>query len=552
MKLTGQVTRFLHAEDGLLSAAMLILMPLLLFAAAIAIDTTGIAAEKRYVQSQADMAALSAIRNFTTPDEMRDAARRTIGLNRFYRNLPTPDSQIQIGNMVDGEFAPAADQSTLIGSSAVRVIVKAEALMYLMQLFLSEDDLVVAREAIAIQQPRVSFGLSNCLLSLQLLRPILQPLLDSQVDVLCSGRGIDTAISGKGFLDGLATQASLLTPSGSALTYGDILDAQLPVSWVLEEALHIPVSGGSETVRLADFIYFPTDLRSIRIGQPLPPLTLNAADIAFATAELLGERVAEVNVGVDLPSVGTVQARVLVGDPRQIVLGAIPGDPEAVARTSQIRLELPAVNIAGLFNLTMKLDVANAAARLTNRGSACSQWPDDEVAVFDPVSASLIDLDLQLEVLGLPLNLAPVGEVASNLAPRVVEEISYTRAEAETAPIRTIGPSLAPDIVAIENQIRLQVASMLTTTQTLLGGSQTTSCTNPLGCLVNTALNTAAQQLNSVMGWLQTATVNVQRGTGLDGAATQSLIHDVIGLEVAQADLELLYAGCPMPPRLAR
>ncbi|MEO6299202.1 MAG: hypothetical protein ABIO62_06190, partial [Paracoccaceae bacterium] len=99
-------------------------------------------------------------------------------------------------------------------------------------------------------------------------------------------------------------------------------------------------------------IYLAPDLRNIRVGQPLPPLSLNAADIAFASAELLGKRVASVQANVTLPSIGTVQAKVMVGDPRQIVLGAIPGDPNAIARTSQIRVELPAVAIAGLFNLS--------------------------------------------------------------------------------------------------------------------------------------------------------------------------------------------------------
>ena len=64
--------------------------------------------------------------------------------------------------------------------------VKADALIYLLQLFLSDDALIVTRHAVAIQQPRISFALSNCLLSLNLLRPVLQPLIRSQVDVLCS------------------------------------------------------------------------------------------------------------------------------------------------------------------------------------------------------------------------------------------------------------------------------------------------------------------------------------------------------------------------------
>lgn len=92
---------------------------------------------------------------------------------------------------------------------------------------------------------------------------------------------------------------------------------------------------------------------------------------------------------------------------------------------------------------------------------------------------------------------------------------------------------------------------MLTTASSLISGGQTT-CTNPLGCIISSGLNSVAQLVNTILASLQTATVDVQRATGLDGVATQGLIHDVIGLDVAQANLDLLYAGCPVAPRLAQ
>lgn len=550
-QLPTRLADFWRGENGVMSAIFVILLPLLLFAAGIAIDLTSIEAEKRYVQAQADLAALTAIRNHDSGPVMRAAARKTISANYRYPTLPTPDKQIEIGSTGTQGFKAAHDQQITDGTNAVRVTVRARAVMYILPMFMDDEDLVVSRSAVAAQQPRVSFALSNCLLNADLLRPILAPLIGAQVDVLCSGHGIDTRISGKSFLDSLQADARLLTPSGSDLTYGDILNANLPVSSVLRSALGIPISGGNQTIRLADVIYLAPDLRNIRVGQPLPPLTLKASDLAFASAELLGKRVANVQAALTLPSVGTVQAKITIGDPRQIVLGAIPGDPAAIARTSQIRVELPAINIAGLFNLTLALNVANASARLTDKGATCSQTPDAVVAVFDPVQASLLDLDLQVQVLGLPVNLSAAGRVVDAIAKGTQQRVSYTRIQATTAPIRTFGPTLAVDIDTLARQIDSTVSSMLTTAKTLIATQNTPApCTNILGCIINTSLNTVTQLVNGIVGNLTTAVVNVANVTGVEGILNNAVIKDLLGLKVAQAKLELLDAGCLTKPRL--
>ena len=78
MKQQSKSHRFLHQEDGIVSVLFVVLLPLLILAAGIAIDLSSIAAQKRYVQGQADLGALTAIRHFDTASEMRAAARKTI------------------------------------------------------------------------------------------------------------------------------------------------------------------------------------------------------------------------------------------------------------------------------------------------------------------------------------------------------------------------------------------------------------------------------------------------------------------------------------------
>jgi Flp pilus assembly protein TadG len=554
MERQGKTRSFRHQQDGIVSVLLVILLPLLILVAGIAIDLSSIAAQKRYVQGQADLGALTAIRHFDTASGMRTAARKTIEKNDRYPTLPILDSQIEIGTARRADFEAAGDQSSLVGNNAVRVTVRSKAVLYILPLFTRADEASVARVAVASQSPRVSFALSNCLLSLNLLRPLLQPLMGAQVDVLCSGRGIDTQISGQGLLQSLQSSAHILTPSGSEATYGDILDANLPVSSVLGSAFGIPIANTGESIRLKDVMYLAPDLRSLRISQPLPPMNLNAADIAFASAELLGKRVATVQTGLSLPSIGTVQAKVTVGDPRQIVLGAVPGDPDAIARTSQIRVELPAVKIANLFNLTLELNVANASAKLSDEGATCSENPSTVVAVFDPVTASLLDLDLRVEVLGLPFNLSSLGKVADSLVSREQRKETFTREQATHSPVKTFGPELAPDLDALSRNIQATVSHMLTTAsgQMSLQAGPVTSCTNPLGCLVNTTLSTTAVLLRSLIGQVNTAASNVIQATGLEGTATHGLVRDFVGLSVAQAKLQLLDAGCEGRARLVQ
>mgnify|MGYP000294614153 CR=1 FL=1 len=507
MAILSRLKCFWADEAGVLFVALLIFFPILLFAVGLAIDVTNIEAEKRYVQSQADLAAMTAIMNLETAPQMRKIARKTIYSNRRYQTLPTPDSQIQVGNLVEGAFDPSPNQNALAGDNAVRVEVRARGRYYFLGLFDPGYKIVVARHAVAIQQPRVSFSLSNCLLEETLLKPILQPLIGAKVNVLCSGRGIDSTISGQGFLRALSARTSLLTPSGTPHTYGDLLDTQLPASTVLSTALGIAVPNDGMKIRLSDVLYLSPDLKSLQIGQPLPPLSLSTAGIVLASAELLAERVATVNTSLNLPGIGGVQAQVTVGDPRQIVLGAMPGDPNAVARTSQIRVDLPAIQIAGLFDLSLSVHLANASAALTDRGDTCSEKPNDVVTVFDPVTASLANLGVKVKLLGLSSNLGAINRLVQLVAPPAAQIVSFTRSQARNSPDRSVTPDLLPQLNTLTSRIDGMVKDIL-------------------GPLIASALPTDSQQ--------------------------QWLIKDALGLSIAKANLHLIYSGCPYLQRLAQ
>ena len=97
--------------------------------------------------------------------------------------------------------------------------------------FLRDAPPLVTRSAVAVVDPRVSFALSNCLLSLRLLNGLLEPLLGADMDLLCSGHGL--RINAVSLMNQLALRGELLAPD---TTYGDILDAELPLIDILEAA----------------------------------------------------------------------------------------------------------------------------------------------------------------------------------------------------------------------------------------------------------------------------------------------------------------------------
>nr|WP_255618461.1 pilus assembly protein TadG-related protein [Roseibaca sp. Y0-43] len=538
---------FRRAQDGAITTIAVVLLPMILFAGGVAVDLSRLNAQKRHVQSQAELAALSAALNHGAKTDKVRAAWRTVSSTAQHDLFDFGDANVILGTLGADGFRPIPDQSDLYSANAVRVDVGTRARLLALRMFINDDDMAIQRSAIAtLEPPRVSFALSNCLLNLRLLDPILRPVLGVQTDVLCSGRGVDTRVDVLPYLDALALEANLLTPSADPLTYGQLLDMSIPASAVFSALTGNPVMNAPGEIRMGDILYLPPDLRALSVGAPLRGLSVDLSDIAFASAEILASRVADLEVGLDLGGFGTVAAALRIGDPRKIVIGAVPGDPNAVARTSQIELDLAELSIAGLFTLDLGVRVANASATLSTEGNACALVPSAEVAVFDPVDASLIDVTLSLRVLGLPGGQAALGVAVDTVESRETRRVSFTRSDYSEAPIRIIAPTGAdPDQTAVD-ALRAGVASLLDTRADALG-AETPSCTGLLGCL----LGGVSDLLSGILGSLTGAVVNVANAVGAEGSLTNALLEDVVGLGIARAELELLDVRCSGFPKIA-
>ena len=86
--LSRPLARFFRCQDGFLSVVMAILLPAMIMVAGIAIDLSDLNAQRKAVQSQADLAALSGVRNLSTASTTRAAAARTLVQSEIYDIRP--------------------------------------------------------------------------------------------------------------------------------------------------------------------------------------------------------------------------------------------------------------------------------------------------------------------------------------------------------------------------------------------------------------------------------------------------------------------------------
>lgn len=445
--LSSSLQRFLAGTSGAISVGFIILLPGLLLIAGIAVDFAILNAQRKFVQSQADMAALTGIRNLSSRQDVLDTASETILSEVFFDMRAPRHDDILFGRFENYDFVANADQNSLENVSAIWVRTASPADLVVLDRFFTDTTPVIRRAAIAQAKPAVDFTLSNCLASLNLLNGMLQPILGAQLDVLCSGHGV--RINAAELLERIAINAEAASPD---TTYGDILDMELTLDEVLREAL-IPEGFGigtgplsGEALSLGSFLYLSEGLRDLKVTSPLPPLQLNVADLVFGSAEVLGERIVDLELTADLGSAGEVPLSLQISEPRQVVLGAIPGDEDAVARTAQIRLEADAIRLLNLLDVGLALDVAAAEARLSGDGEHCIGDPELRAAVFTPTRSSLLELDIDVSVLGVSLTglLPRVTQLLSVVG--VEEEVTFTHEEVDAQETKTLEVS-AGDLV---------------------------------------------------------------------------------------------------------
>lgn len=521
---------FLRSEDGSVTIMMLFLLPVMILIGGLATDISLINAQKRYVQSQADLAARSAVRLLPDVAAARRTAQQVVSANDVYGDVTLAREDVLFGTYVDGHFVAAADQDAPASASALRVNVPSPFNPLLLSSFIGSEDFTIERSAIAQTRGMIVFALRNKLLSVDTSQSILDPLLDRLL-------GLNLSLAAVGYA-GLANTVVMfedllglldLGVAADALTFQEILGLDLSTSAFIDGlgsigALPAGISSTSATpLKLGSLLSLSPEMLSAQVGHFIPDLGVNVFDLVMAAVSVnggtTGTSLVQIPAAIQLGPVLGVKAAVELIAPGVIAMGYVDDDPPPTATLSQVALDLSA-DLLSLISLDLRVSGGDATAVVTSLNCAASD-AGDTLATFD-VSTATLTLDLQLGLLQLINGSTATGSSA-------VPILGGTQAVAVS-----LGELGQP--VLIDNPIEL--SSVTSALSGILGGLQGTTQTGVnqcgllgLGCLLG-ALTSVLNQLTALLNDLSPINTLVEG------------LFDALGIKLGQAELVVSDYSC--------
>ena len=530
----------------------MIIFPLLLLIGGLATDTSLLNAQKRYVQSQADLAALSATRQLPDVSAVRDAARVVVAKNARYGEILLEDGDIRIGryDRNTGAFIPAANQAAPEFASAVQVVVRSPFRPLLLGPVLSDDNITITRAAVGVQKGIISFSLRNRLLSLYTDRGILGRVLGPL------GLGLNAEVLG--YMGLATTKISLNNLLGliadtdvglDVMSFNDLLNLQVGRLDLLNNLVQLgglanldinPTAVGTGSLTMGQIIGASPTLLGLRAGDILPDIELNVFDLVMAMAGLKAKPTERVSVGLPISLPPLAQASVTLGLIRPPVTGVgyIDDVPPPKAEVSQLSAGVTARILSSgdtdLLRLVVNLEAATANAVPLTLNCNATQ-PGDQLASFRVETSALKLgllvglLDSRTEVDPATINSTPLGG-GTRTVPVTLAQFRNNEAVAVPNPLTLSG--LVRDLGDFLRGTR----DNLNSKRTECSGLMVLLC--PLVNLINAALSVLLTVLSAVadgLAWLLSA-IGVDR--------ILELVLDLLGIGVAQADLILNSYSC--------
>lgn len=397
--------RFFADNKGTIAVMAAVTLPVVIGAAALAVDLGALYLDRRAKQGAADLAAMAAAADI---DKSRSAALTVLAAN----GIPSPHALDVVPGHYQANAAIAVDKRFLPNQqpfNAVQVRMTTKSGLHFARLF-SGDSYDLHVSAIAMSAAQASFSAGSRLLAIRdgIPNKVLSAILGSQVSV--------SAVDYDALLQANVQLAEFLDTLGPTLgvtagTYDDILRANATVGQVLSAALTVAERNGNTSTALAlRNLLNQTSKRQLSV--PLNQLidlgpfgrteiggkrdglgaTLSAMDLVMGAIVLASkDHQVEVDLGATIPGLSSVKLTVTVGE-RPVQSGWVSvGSPGAEVATAQIRLKLVAevggqgVLANARIRLPVEINVAHARARLasvecTNADSRNSQvtiaaWP---------------------------------------------------------------------------------------------------------------------------------------------------------------------------------
>lgn len=482
-------------DTGSITTAFVLILPALLVGGAVALDLLMLNVHRSHVQAQADFSALEAVRFVSDEDQAFAQATESVALNDQFVARALTRQQVTLGRYHDGVFVPKVAGGPR--SNAAQVQAVSDSFMSVSALLGRGRDSVIQRDAVAAVHDSVSFALSNCLVSLNLFNGILRPFLGAETDVICSDGVLRLKVD--------ALLETLSADLDAPMTYGEVLNSDIALNTLWSAALGVSVDAPQGSVRLGDLIHLDDADRRTRLGVRLPGGTVSGSDLIMGSLELFGEHAVDLDLKADLGPLAQVPISLTVVEPRRIVTNVEPGSPEAYAETAQIRLGVNGLDLLGLVRLSLELEIARASARLSDEATMCTPGDDSEVVVFNPVTAGLLELKVELSVLGLTISdtidLVDTGPLRVGFS---ADDVAQQRSKEFSPRLEGVLDDTADEVVGLLDQLPLS------------------GLTRPLGGLLGGVVG-AVSPLDELLG---------------------AIVHDFVGLAIAPATLTVYDAEC--------
>lgn len=548
-----RLRKFLAEDSGAVSALFLLLFPLLIIVGGLATDVTLLNAQKRYVQSQADLAAYSAARQLPDYAKARATARDVVRANPRYGEILLRDSDIILGSFTPEQgFIADANQVNPVGASAVQVVVPSAFKPMLLNAIMEDDALTIRRSGVGAQQSLVVFTLRNRLISVNTRRSLLDPVLSSLgLGLTASVMGYqglaNTRLDVEDLLGLVSTGASL-----NALTFNDVLDLPLTMPRLLRSmrdmgglpAAAVPATLPTGTpVSLRNILSLSPSLARLTIGDALPNLSVNGFDLLMAFVGLRATPTQRVSVlaGLDLSPLASVNVSLGLIRPPVIAIGSMSDPVKPSARVSQTSLTLGA-NLLGPTNqpflhLDADLQLGTAEAQIQTLNCSATA-PADVLATFSAQTAPV----------ELGVTIGFINKKDSGIADDPLDRISIAghsqsvsiRRDQFRLPVEVRNPISLTAITSDLNQFLVSSRNKLQSRISSEGCSP--GLLGLLGCSLATLLNVTLMLLLNTLNGLVNAVNDVLNSVGAN-AIVQALL-DLLGIQVAQADIILDDYSC--------
>lgn len=378
------VKRFGRESKGNIAVLTALCLPILLGFVALGVDIGSVFANRRKMQSAADLAAITAAANLAKASA---GAAATLQMNNIAPSalvavetgVYTPTPSLDIAK----RFTP----TSVTGANAARVTLQSQTPLFFGKFVTGRDAYTISTNATATTTSIASFAIGSRLASLNggLLNSILGSMLGTTLSLSAMDYQalIDARIDALDFMNALATRLNLTTG-----TYSSLLNASASVSDVLQATLatqrntsgntsatialsSVVQSAAGGTTRIAgSALLDPGPYGGLTIGDmPKNGAQLSVYDLLYAAAQTAnGTQQIATNVNLSLPGIAAVSLRVAIGERPVGTSWITIGTQGASVHTAQTRallnVQLVGTGAVSVVNLPIYVEIGTGSATL--------------------------------------------------------------------------------------------------------------------------------------------------------------------------------------------